>query len=485
MIEQLSAFQIAEKIKAGELKSIDVVNHFISQIEKINPKLNAVVETRFDRAREEAKAADFKIQKGEKNLGPLHGVPFTIKEMISVEGMRNTLGSVHRKAFVASEDSTMSVRMKKAGAILLGTTNVPEVGFWFECDNPVYGATKNPYDTSRTSGGSSGGEGAIIGAGASPFGLGSDIGGSIRMPAFFCGIFGHKPTDKIVPMTGHFPVYRETARDLTGAKYPFTVIGPMAKRASDLYDLMNLITGPDDYDRETRSDFKLKPRIKDWSKIKVYALPSPVIHGTTAVEKDLSDCVINATKYFEQLGAEVQELPSHTLINGFDAWTGRTWSMEGRDFETYLGGGNKLNLAREFLKLATGRRSYTLPSLLTAFVDKYMSDKEQMKDVYLNDLHSLRTKMQKILGENSILIMPPHPRKAPKHHSTYARPFDFAFTGVINGLGFPASCAPMGLAKDGLPVGVQIVANSDQDHLTMSAAEALESAFGGWQAPNN
>lgn len=482
MLEKFSGFQIAEQIKIGEITSSEVVTYFIDQIQSVNSKLNAVVETRFDQARKEAKECDQRIKNGEKNLGPLFGVPFTLKEMISADGLKNTLGSVHYKNRISDFDATAVSRLKKAGAILLGTTNVPEVGFWFECDNPIYGFTKNPYDLTRTSGGSSGGEGAIIGAGASPFGLGSDIGGSIRMPAFFCGIFGHKPSDKIVPMTGHFPVYPKTAHEMTGAKYPFTVIGPMSRKASDLYDLMNLIVGPDEFDRETRKDFKLKPRVTNWSKIKVYTLPSPVIHGTSAVDPSLSKVVVDAGKHFESLGAFVEELPDKIMISGFEAWTGRTWSMEGRDFENYLAAGNKIELAKEFFKLATGRRSYTFPSLLTAFVDRYMSDKDMMKDVYLKDLEALRKNLQTVLGENSILIMPPHPRQAPKHHTTYARPFDFAFTGVINGLGFPATCAPMGLHK-GLPLGIQIVANDGQDHLTLSAAEQIEKGFGGWQAP--
>lgn len=483
MFDQLSAFEMAKKIKAGELKSIDVVNHFSDVIQKQNKKLNAVVETRFDQAREEAKAADFQIQKGSKNLGPLHGVPFTLKEMIATEGMRSTSGSVHKRANISNYDASLVARMKKAGAILIGTTNVPEVGFWFECDNPVYGSTKNPYNTSRTSGGSSGGEGAIIAAGGSPMGIGSDIGGSIRIPAFFCGIFGHKPSDKVVPMTGHYPINRETAHEMTGTKYPFTVMGPMARKASDLYEMMKLFIGPDEYDVETRKDYVLQPKVTDWSKIKIFTLPRPVIHGTTQTEDDLAQSVINAGRYFEQLGAEVIELPARIMLKGFDAWTGRAWSLDARDFETYLSNGEQIKFGKEFLKLFTGRRSYTLPSLLTAFVDKYVPGKDGLKEVYWNDLQELKAKLQDKLGKNGILIMPPHPRKAPKLHSTYSRPFDFAFTGVINGLGFPATCAPMGLSENGLPLGVQLVANEDQDHLTLSAAEQIEAGFGGWQPP--
>lgn len=478
----LSALEIAEKIKSGELSSQDVVNRHIHRIEEVNPAINAVVEPCFERAMEEARKKDLALTNmtaSEKSKLPLfYGVPFTAKEMISSEGMKSTLGSVHRKSQIMSKDATVVSRLKEAGAILIGTTNVPEVGFWFECDNLVYGRTNNPHDPKRTSGGSSGGEGAIIGSGGSVFGIGSDIGGSIRIPAAFCGIFGHKPSDRLVPFTGHVPVYHDNAKDLVGNYYPFTVLGPMARKAKDLYPLLQTMIGPDNYDQETKKDFKLKPLIKNPSDLKVYSLPRPVIHGTTETSDEIASAVTNATKYLEALGSETNNLPSKTFLRAFDLWTGRAWSMEGRNFPEYLSAGQKIDFRSEFSKVFFRKGNYTLPSLLTAFLDTYGSDRSQ-KEVFQLELKILKEKLTGLLGNDSVIILPVHPRVAVKHNATISRPFDFSYTGVFNALGFPATSVPMGLNADKIPLAVQVVAAENQDHLCLSVAEWLESGFGG------
>ena len=180
-----SAGELAQKIARREFSVVEVVEAYISRQEQVTA-LNALVENDYQRAREDASQKDRWLAKhrgGE--IPPLFGVPFTIKEMISVAGMKQTLGSVHRRDVRQTHDATVVQRWRQAGAIPLGTTNVPELGFWFECENPVYGWTRNPYDPSRTAGGSSGGEAALLGAGASVLGLGSDVGGSIRVPSSF------------------------------------------------------------------------------------------------------------------------------------------------------------------------------------------------------------------------------------------------------------------------------------------------------------
>lgn len=481
-LNQLSASKITNKIRADEVSCTEVVKHFISRIEKTNPTINAVVEDRFAKAREQAKAQDQQLAKlskeQRKELPPLFGVPCTIKEMISVEGMKSTLGSIHRREKIMSRDATVVERLKKAGANILGTTNVPEVGFWFESDNVVYGRTNNPFDPKRTSGGSSGGEGAILGAGGSVFGIGSDIGGSVRLPAAFCGVFGHKPSDRVIPFTGHVPIYHDNAALLPTAEYPFTVLGPMARHASDLDLLMKIVSGPDGFDKITKTDFKEKSMVTDASKIRVHYLPSPIIHGTTETEREISQSVIHAARYLKEMGSKTQELPEKIFLHGFDFWTGRAWSVENKNFPNYLTDGNKIHFAKEFLNLAIGRRNYTLPSLLTAFMDTYASDRSGKED-HLAGLARLKIQLEETLRHDGILIMPVHPRKAPKHNSTISRPFDFSYTGIFNALGFPATAVPMGLSADGLPLSVQVVAAEDQDHLCISVAQMLETGFGG------
>ena len=485
---ELSAFEITEKIRSREFSIPEVVDFFIQQIEEKNPKLNAVVEDNFSAAREKAKKQQAQLAKMSaadiKALPELFGVPYTMKEMLAVQGKRSTMGSLHRKESVMNENATVVERIEKAGGILLGMTNVPEAAFWFECDNVIYGKSNNPYDISRTPGGSSGGEAAILGAGASPFGIGSDIGGSIRMPAAFCGIFGHKPSDLIVPTTGEFPIYRETAADHMGNKRPFAVIGPMTKKAKDLYPLMKLLSGPDGIDLDIKKNFKLQPLVKNAEDIRVFSLPSPYIHGASSTEPALENSVTLACRYLKEMGSPVSEVSSKFFIRGFELWLARAQSMEGRNFASFLSGGVKINYKKEFAKLIMGKRNYTFPALLTAMLDEFGDDRQQIPG-RLQELAALRAQVSQMLGKNGVLIMPVHPRLAPKHHSTYLRPFDFAYTGIINALGMPATSVPMGLTAQGLPMSVQVIANEDCDHLCLSVAEWLETAFGGWQKPPN
>jgi len=203
-----SATELARMIRDREVSSRDVVEAHIRRIEEVNPSLNAVVATRFDDAREEARRADVLISRASApgDVSPLCGVPCTVKEAFALEGMPNTGGLLSRKGKVARQDATTVSRLRSAGAIPLGVTNVSELGMWVESNNLVYGRTASAHGRRRTSGGSSGGEGAIVSAGGSPFGLASDIGGSIRVPAFFNGVFGHKPTGGLVPNSGQFPL---------------------------------------------------------------------------------------------------------------------------------------------------------------------------------------------------------------------------------------------------------------------------------------
>ena len=205
-----SGIELAGAIRAGELRSREVVDEHIALIERANPAVNAVVATRFDEAREEADAADERIAAAapDEELPPFLGVPCTIKESFALAGMPHTSGLAARSEVVAEQSSTAARRLVEAGAIPLGVTNLSELTLWIESQNPVYGRTNNAYAPARTAGGSSGGEGAAVGSGFAPIGLGTDFGGSIRIPAFFNGVFGHKPSGGLVPHTGHYPCAR-------------------------------------------------------------------------------------------------------------------------------------------------------------------------------------------------------------------------------------------------------------------------------------
>src|SRR3954462_9743306 len=241
-ITERSATDLARAIRDGELTSRAVVEAHVEHARHLNPELNAIAADRFEAALAEADAADQRVRawradagaRGEvrgragNGLPPFLGVPCTIKESFAVEGMPNAAGLVHRRDHRAESDAPAVARLRAAGAIPIGVTNTSEATMWIESSNRLYGRTNNAYDPKRTAGGSSGGEGSAVGAGFAPIGLGSDIGGSIRLPAFFNGVFGHKPSPGIVPISSHFPApTSEAAARMLAA-------GPLARRAEDL-----------------------------------------------------------------------------------------------------------------------------------------------------------------------------------------------------------------------------------------------------------
>ncbi|MNK12109.1 Acylamidase [compost metagenome] len=479
-----SAFELADKIAKKEVSPTEVLDVHIHRIEEVNGDLNAMVENDFVRARKLAHEQTERLAKSTQHLPPLFGVPFTVKEMFSYAGMKRTGGSVHRKFEVMDWDSTVVARMKKMGAIPMGTTNVPELGFWFETHNVVYGRTNNPYDVKRTCGGSSGGEGALIGAGASPMGLGSDIGGSIRMPAFFCGITGHKPSRYLLPLTGHFPYGQNDFQNLTNNLYPYTSMGPMARRASDLYPLTQILHGADGFDPMTLKDPRLDFPVKDWSKVKVFIMPDPVFHGASRTSEELQQSVRNCGKLFEELGAQVEELDPRFFVNGISLWFNALASTKNKQFHEILRGPQEsFSFGKEMLKLAIGKPNYIFPNLMVALGEILDPRKNPDFTKGLEALGKMHMALEEKLGDDGILILPPHPRVAPKHRAPLWTPFDFIFTGIFNMLGVPATSVPTGLNSEGLPLGVQIVAGYLKDNLTLSCAEFIESTFGGWTPP--
>lgn len=482
---KLSGIEIATRIANKEVSPREVLEAHIARIEEVNPSLNAMVESDFVRARMLAEEQTEKLTKDNSSLPPLFGVPFSVKEMFAYKGMKRTGGSIHHKNDIMDWDATIVARMKNAGAVPMCTTNVPELGFWFETFNPVYGRTNNPYDFSRTCGGSSGGEGALLGAGATPMGLGSDIGGSIRMPAFFCGVAGHKPSRHLVPLTGHFPFNLEDFRNLTEGKYPFTTMGPMSRKAADLYPMLKIMMGADGYDQQTLTNPQLEDLTKEWAGRKVLICPSPIFHRARGTDDELAQVVRNCGKLFEQLGAQVEELDPRFFVRGAELWFAAVKATKNKHlYETLMGPNEHLSIGKEMLKVALGRGDYTLPNLIVSLAEIFDTRKADFAEE-LAALEKMKKDLDEKLGEKGILILPPHPRVAPKHRAPLWSPFDFIYTGIFTTTGHPATVVPTGLNSEGLPLGVQIVARHMRDHLTISCAALLETTFGGWQPPAN
>ena len=236
-----SASQLAQLIRAKQVLSLELVDAYLERIDAINPALNAVVQLVPEQARKQAQAADTALAKGEL-LGPLHGVPFTVKDSFDTAGIISTGGTLGRKDFMPQQDATAIARLQAAGAIILGKTNTPELTMAGETDNLIYGRTNNPYDTDLSPTGSSGGSAAIVAAGGSPLDIGSDVGGSIRVPAHVCGIAGIKPNWGRVPRTGHILDYR------MGALEAMQQVGPMARYVEDLILTLPIMAGSDGID---------------------------------------------------------------------------------------------------------------------------------------------------------------------------------------------------------------------------------------------
>ena len=233
----LSATELARRLRAREIGCLELLDHYIARIERLDPRINAVVVRDFGRARDRARAMDSQSDRS----APLFGVPTTVKESFDVAGLPTTWGFVQHKDFVPKEDALAVARAKAAGAVVLGKTNVPVGLADWQSYNELYGTTHNPFDLGRTPGGSSGGSSAALAAGFGALSLGSDIGGSLRSPAHYCGVYAHKPTWALVPARGHTPPPLPPlpyARDLA-------VVGPMSRSAGDLADLLDVIAEPD------------------------------------------------------------------------------------------------------------------------------------------------------------------------------------------------------------------------------------------------
>ncbi len=470
---RLDALELARRVREKEITALEAVDAHIARIEQVNPKLNAVVWTCFERARREARAVDITL--------PLAGVPFTVKEMIALEGCRHAAGSWHRRDRLAVRDATVVARLRAAGAIALGVTNQPEMGLWVESDNVLYGRAKNPWDSSRSPGGSSGGEGAIIGAGGSPFGVASDAGGSIRLPSFYCGIAGHKPSGGVVPLTGHFPFIPDEEHPLHAPPPRQVVVGPMARSARDLLPLLRIMAGPDGVDPYVTS----RAELGEASIKKVLVLADPRFRLATRTDPEIRHAVHAAAHVLRERGASIEEWSHPLLFDSMAIW--RAFFTEGRDglqASDIFAYGDQFNMPRELLRWVVGRPRHSFSSMMVVMGERLAPKQRGTGNTLRTRAFELRASLEEALGPNGVLILPVHPRPAPKHGEPMLRPFDWIATGLFNALENPATAVRTGFNAQGLPLGVQVVARRGLDHVSIAAAVAIEEAFGGFVLPS-
>jgi fatty acid amide hydrolase 2 len=470
----LSATELARRIRHRQLTSRQVVDAHIERAMQVGPSINAIVAERYESARQEADAADRRTVRSEpEELPPFHGVPCTIKECFELEGMPQTAGLLARRGVCSAGDATTVARLRAAGAIPLGVTNTSELCMWMETDNPVYGRTRNPYDTRRIVGGSSGGEGAIVGSGASPFGLGSDVGGSIRMPAFFNGVFGHKPSGGAVPSSGQHPPAH-------GRVWRYLTTGPLCRRAEDLMPLMHVLAGPDGIDPGTEAmtwPATDTLRIRD---LTVYTVES---NGLRSVDSQLLGAQRRAARALESAGARIVPTRLPDLRRSLFIWSaGLQENDNGPSFGEMLGQGQAIPVWKELGRWLTRRSQHTLPALgLALFETLPMFSGPDPRA--LEWAESLRATLRDLLEPGAVLLYPSFTRPAPFHRAPWLTPIDFTYTAIFNVMELPVTQVPLGLTARGVPTGVQVAGAWGQDHRTIAVAEFLERALGGWVPP--
>ena len=472
---KISGLELARMIREREVTSEEVVATHIAHVRSVNPVINAVVAERFDAAMDEARAADRTLAKlGPERVPAYHGVPCTIKEAFRLTGMPNTSGLYRRKGIVADSDAITVKRMREAGAIPMGVTNVPELCMWMETHNTIYGRTRNPYNAAHIVGGSSGGEGAIVGSGASPFGLGADIGGSIRMPSFFNGVFGHKCTSGLIPNIGQHPVPR-------GISNMYLSTGPICRRAEDLWPLVNVMKGPAQGDAWCREMPLGDPATVDWKSVRILDVPD---NSGIRVSMDLQVAQKKAVEHFRRLGATIKKMRFHRMKQAFLIWSSML-SASGEDsFASSMGEGQEIPRLWELMKWCVGASDHTIPAIVLAIMEIFPKFAPKRAERFIEEGRILREELEEAIGPGGLMFFPSHPYPAPKHNMPLLRPFNWVYTAVLNVMTFPVTQVPLGLNHHHLPLGMQVASVPGNDHLTVAAALELERAFGGWVPPD-
>lgn len=450
------AAELATLIRDGEVTSQEVVEAHLSRIREVNPALNAVVQLTADLAMDSARRADEFRAAGEE-LGPLHGVPFTVKDNIPVAGVVMTNGTLGMKDFVPDEDATVVARLKAAGGIVLGKTNLPEIGMAGESDNLVYGRTNNPYDLERTPGGSSGGESAIIAAGGSPLGIGTDIGGSIRYPAHCCGIAGIKPTVGRIPW--HMPYgYTDELRQS----------GPMARTVDDLILSLPLMAGPHWRDPSAPPAPLGDPDEVDLGSLRIAVYAD---NGVLTPVDEIIAAVNDAAAVMRDTGATVVEDRPAELVETMDLFGRLLGASGGQQY-------------RDALK-AAGTAEDQISPMIRGFLDSIagsaVSTADFQRTILEWDLH--RSAIWGFFEQYDAVICPVNSHPAPHHGHGGDHPLGLSYTAAYNLAGLPGVVVRGGATGDGVPVGVQIVSRAWREDIGLAVAREIERALGGWQPP--
>ncbi|XP_061387269.1 fatty-acid amide hydrolase 2-B-like [Musca vetustissima] len=471
---------IVELMRTKRLTSQELVKAYIERLKEVNPHINAIVEDRFEEALTDAKRADDLIFKCANSQlpqlyarYPLLGIPFTVKEACGLKGMSFVVGSLQRVDTKAKRDCIAVENLKSAGAIPLLVSANPEYCFSIETNSYTNGKCLNAYDFRRTCGGSSGGEGALNGSGATLFGIGSDIAGSIRIPSLFNGVFGHKPTGGLIPNIEVFP----SSDDEECNQYLQT--GVISRFGSDLGLILHIMAG----EHARKLEFVHPIETKD---IKIfYSLGFSGLNGIChyGVTAEIQIAILKAVKCLQQSGLTTQI----ANIKGLENSTEIAFSGIARlkklpllmDENTSV-----KELLQELMKSYVKKSKYTKEGLtfeLLRRTNAFMNSEKLMK--YKEEGQKLKQEIINLLGNDGVLFFPTFPVPAIHHHTSSLAQWGIDYSLLFNILGLPCTHIPMGVDADGMPVGFQVIAAPFKDKLCLQIAGALEMAFGGWTPP--
>jgi amidase len=455
-----SVSEIARRIRDREISAVEVVEMHLARIDAVNPSLNAVVTRCDEMALQRAKEADAALAKA-KPLGPLHGLPLTVKDAFDTAGVRSTGGTKGRENYVPSTNAPTVERLLAAGAILIGKTNTPELTLFYDTDNLVFGKTFNPYDLSCSPGGSSGGSAAIVAAGGSPLDLGSDTGGSIRLPVHFCGVSGIKPTTGRVPKSGQvvpggLPVD------------PLSQVGPITRFVDDLALVLPIISGVDWKDSSVVPMPLGDPHAVRIDDLRVAYYTD---NGIVAASPEVAEVVRDCARVVAEQGAKVTEACPPGIEKSRDLFR-RIFGTDGGAW-----------VRRIFAELGT---SEVYPFL--RWTDKRDDAPEEPASAFtalLREWEQFRSGMLGFLQGYEVILAPVHAYAALPHGDLTSpeRSPAFSYSQTYNLTGWPSVVVRAGTSAQGLPIGVQVVARPWQEHVALAVARRIEEALGGWQAP--
>jgi len=462
----LSAVEMAQLIREKKISPVELAEAHLAKIERLNPKLNAFVQVDVERVRREARDAEAAVMSGTA-LGPLHGVPISIKSSIEVAGLRCESGTRLRAGFVATSDAPLVARLRQAGAIILGVTNTPEMLMAWETDNTLYGRTNSPWDLERTPGGSSGGEAAAIAAGMSAGGVGSDGGGSIRVPAHFSGLCGLKPTPGRIPSTGHFPA--------SGGPFALIgVVGPMARTVADVRALFEVMQGLDDGDTCAAPVPLRWPSNAEAKQLRVGYFEDD---GRTPVTAETRAAIRSAAQALERAGFRAEPFRPEGLEAARVLWHKFFVGVGGMLIRAMFNGReqDRSPMLKQFLEWSAAEPALTGESVLEAWF---------RRDVVRADFLAQ-------MRNYPILLCPaaaiPAFRHAERSWTIDGKAVDYldawSYTEFFNLLGNPAAVVPVSHSSEGLPIGVQIVGRPWEEEQVLAVAAALERECGAWRVP--